>query len=62
MKVRYNSTRTEVTFTEAIDTSVPFAHKSEIVFTKTYKNKYVKGKHPLAVFNRELFLIRNQNI
>ena len=62
MKSKYTQNKTYVTFSEALDTRNPFSHIKQEQFKRTYENKVIGGKKPIARFNRDLFLARTKGI
>ena len=60
MKAKYKNNRELVTFSEALDTTKPYSHKYGKQFKRTYENKIIGGKKPLARFNRDLLLARKE--
>lgn len=60
MKVKYKNNGQLVTFSEALDTTKLYCHKSNKQFKRTYENKIIGGKKPLARFNRDLAIERGK--
>ena len=60
MKAKYKNDRQLVTFSEALDTTILYSHKSENQFKRTYENKIIGGKKPIARFNRDLIIERSK--
>lgn len=60
MKVRYKNNGELVTFSEALNTTTLYSHKSGEQFKRTYENKIIGGKKPIARFNRDLIVERGK--
>lgn len=60
MKAKYKNDGQLVTFSEALDTTKPYSHRSNKQFKRTYENKIIGGKKPVARFNRDLIIERSK--